>query len=648
MIGKYAKSGNLDSADKCFTQCLDVDNVVLTAMICGYFWNGEFDKGREVFVEMRDLGFELNEFSLTVVINGLFDVKEGQHIHRISSKMGLLCGGSNSNAVTSMYSRCGSKVGAVKMFDGITDPDIVSWTERIGAAFDGLGAFGLFKSLRRKGLDVNEYTMISVLSAVVREGMLCLGKQIQAICQKERILKVIHSHIIKCGFVLDNYVVSCLRTTYGRCGSSDESRREEGHSLAHKSGFNHDCFVETAVIDLYCKCGSIGDTEKAFRYLSIDNLAVRNLACGMLSENREGKCRKNYSTRPPSSSFLGGMMAIWTGFRQHRDNGVKSIHCYSRLYLAPLWDRSCPPGTPVYCTGLNISHLVVHDSERAMAVAVNFSAQALRQRTCLRAIALDLLPFQRSCELEQKRMKKQPHGIAIKRQEKNKLTNSRGVFSIMSSNNDSDLILGPPSAADTIKHIYMCINEKNLKKLGGYISEDCYIEDCSFFNPFNGKKEVMLFFDLLMRSMGQNVKFIIEHVCEEDDFRAGVNWHLEWKQTQVPFTRGCSFYECSEEGEKLVIKKALIVIESPIKPGGVVLVLLKNVTTIFDEFPDAAEWFLKSPHAILQSLPKIYTIFLAPLINPLVAGYVRLWEFMARLFAFAIKIMIYISKILFR
>ena len=44
----------------------------------------------------------------------------------------------------------------------------------------------------------------------------------------------------------------------------------------------------------------------------------------------------------------------------------------------------------------------------------------------------------------------------------------------------------------------------------------------------------MHFFDLLMRSMGQNVKFIIEHVCEGDDFTAGVNWHLG--NYQLPFS----------------------------------------------------------------------------------------------------------------
>ncbi|KAA3460143.1 pentatricopeptide repeat-containing protein [Gossypium australe] len=429
-IENYAKSGDLVSAEKCFRECLDVDNVVLTAMICCYFWNGEFDKGRQVFMKLRDLGFELNEFSLTGLISGLFDVKEGQLIHGVGLKMGFLCGGSLhfNNAVMSMYARCGSKLDAVKLFDEITEPDIVSWTERIGAALDGFEAFGIFNSLRRKGLGVNEYTMTNVLSGVAREGLSCLGRQIQAVCQKEGYLKVvfvgnalismynkcgkmddarcifddmvfrdsvswnsliagysdngfvslalkmfsdmrghnvelncytltsilevasdsnslhltvqIHSYMIKCGFRSDDYVVSCLIATYGKCGSCNESRRvfsdvdktsvmhlnamlntlvnadchvdsldlfrntvdsklevdsktfsillkacsamtdlEQGrgiHSLALKSGFHQDCFVETAVIDLCCKCGNISDAERAFRYASVDNLAAWN------------------------------------------------------------------------------------------------------------------------------------------------------------------------------------------------------------------------------------------------------------------------------------------------------------------------------------------------------------------------------------
>ncbi|KAE8671603.1 putative Nuclear transport factor 2 family protein [Hibiscus syriacus] len=138
--------------------------------------------------------------------------------------------------------------------------------------------------------------------------------------------------------MLDDYVVSSLITTYGKCGCFDESRRvfadidettvihlnatlstlvnadchadsvdlfqnmvglklevdcntfsivpkacsamtdlEHGrniHSLALKSGFHQDCYVETAVIDLYCQCGNIVNAEMTFSYLS--NLAAWN------------------------------------------------------------------------------------------------------------------------------------------------------------------------------------------------------------------------------------------------------------------------------------------------------------------------------------------------------------------------------------
>jgi hypothetical protein len=36
----------------------------------------------------------------------------------------------------------------------------------------------------------------------------------------------------------------------------------------------------------------------------------------------------------------------------------------------------------------------------------------------------------------------------------------------------------------------------------------------------------MHFFRQLTAGMGENMKFIIEHVCEDDEMTAGVNWHL--------------------------------------------------------------------------------------------------------------------------
>lgn len=164
------------SVEMCFRGCLGLDNVAYTAMVCRYMWNGEFDKSKEVFVEMRSLGLELNEFNLSAVLGASFDVKEGDGVKS------FLSGVYNhlNNAVMILYVRCGQKLDAIKVFDEITEPDVVSWIERIVAACDGVGAFGLFKDLRFNDFQINEYTMINLLSSVGGERILRAGKQIQA------------------------------------------------------------------------------------------------------------------------------------------------------------------------------------------------------------------------------------------------------------------------------------------------------------------------------------------------------------------------------------------------------------------------------------------------------------------------------------
>ncbi|THG16884.1 hypothetical protein TEA_025607 [Camellia sinensis var. sinensis] len=97
LVENYSKSGCVNGAEKCFEECLVLDSVVWTAMINGFVWNGLFDKGREIFMGMRGLGLELNEFSLTSVLGALFEVKEGEQIHGFSLKMGFLCGCSTNS-----------------------------------------------------------------------------------------------------------------------------------------------------------------------------------------------------------------------------------------------------------------------------------------------------------------------------------------------------------------------------------------------------------------------------------------------------------------------------------------------------------------------------------------------------------------------
>ncbi|KAK9079624.1 hypothetical protein SSX86_001297 [Deinandra increscens subsp. villosa] len=232
-----------------------------------------------------------------------------------------------------------------------------------------------------------------------------------------------------------------------------------------------------------------------------------------------------------------------------------------------------------------------------------------------------------------------------------------------------------PTPSDTIKQFYKCMNEKNVKRLENYISDDCLFEDYSFPKPFTGKKEVVCFLEQLTAGMGENVEFHVSHIFEgeigDDDLIAGVNWHLEWKNKQVPFTRGCSLYRLSRGGERLTIRNAQVFVESPIKPGDLFLVrayyshtlhtlvmqhtlahdsyclqvLLKIVTSLFDAFPEATEWFFRSQKVIVQVLLKIYSIFLVPFISPMVSFYVNLGKFIMQFVCIALKILEWCSRL---
>ncbi|KAM7525791.1 hypothetical protein LguiA_015693 [Lonicera macranthoides] len=430
LVENYSKLGFFGEAEKCFDECLVLDSVVWTAMINGYVWNGEFKMGRDVFMAMRGLGLGVNEFSLTSVIGGLFDAKEGGQIHGYGVKMGYLYGRSThlSNALINMYCRCGCKTDAVKVFDELPNPDVVSWTGRIDAAYDAAAAFELFKLCISRGLEINEYTIITILSSIEGPEMLKPGKQIHALSYKAgymfavpvynvlismygkswimddakrafdemicrdsvswnslitgytenglgtqaiavfsqmcndslkpnkytlaSILEVassskspeqlmqIHSIIIKLGFISDDSMQCCLLTAYGKCNAIDESKRvfneinkvesvhlnamagtfahagchvdvlhlfqtrwnsslevdsitlsivlkacglltdlDQGrviHSLTLKSGLVIDNFIASAIIDVYCKCGSLDDAQKTFRNIAKDNLAAWN------------------------------------------------------------------------------------------------------------------------------------------------------------------------------------------------------------------------------------------------------------------------------------------------------------------------------------------------------------------------------------
>ncbi|KAF5180375.1 Pentatricopeptide repeat, partial [Thalictrum thalictroides] len=167
----YAKCGSLDEARYVFDRMLDRDVVTWTAMIGRYFEEKRWKEGFELFVEMLKSGIKPNDFTFAAVLNAcssqaLEDV--GRQVHgymvRIASDPLLFA----ASALVHMYCKCGNIEIAMKVFEAMSQPDLVSWTSLIaGYAQHGQPekALSYFELMLKAGLKPDHVTFVGVLSA---------------------------------------------------------------------------------------------------------------------------------------------------------------------------------------------------------------------------------------------------------------------------------------------------------------------------------------------------------------------------------------------------------------------------------------------------------------------------------------------------
>ncbi|MCD7461655.1 hypothetical protein HAX54_046738 [Datura stramonium] len=139
-----------------------------------------------------------------------------------------------------------------------------------------------------------------------------------------------------------------------------------------------------------------------------------------------------------------------------------------------------------------------------------------------------------------------------------------------------DIGRGSFSQSNTIGKFYSSINNKDLNQLALLISGVSLMISHSL-NHFKEKGGFKIS-EQLTTSMGQNTGFSIDNIYEGVDLTAIV------EEEEVPFSKGCSYYELSRNGEQLLIKNAQVITESSMKPQ--ILALFNMVTSVFDDFPE--------------------------------------------------------------
>ncbi|XP_019416536.1 PREDICTED: uncharacterized protein LOC109327825 [Lupinus angustifolius] len=155
--------------------------------------------------------------------------------------------------------------------------------------------------------------------------------------------------------------------------------------------------------------------------------------------------------------------------------------------------------------------------------------------------------------------------------------------------------LPPPSYKEIIIEFYKALNTKDTETLEQLLSpNECSYEDYVLYGRVEGKEGIMNFFENAMDAMGSNIHIVVDEIKENNHQTATVFWHLEWEETKIPFTNGCRFFTFEEVEGRICISKITGMEELPVKPGELMLKLLKAIRMLFDKYPLPTKAILES------------------------------------------------------
>ncbi|XP_010271478.1 PREDICTED: pentatricopeptide repeat-containing protein At1g25360 [Nelumbo nucifera] len=319
LISAYSVEGSLKLARELFdgTPVSVRDTVSYNAMITGYSHNGDGHSAVKLFSDMRCDCLRPDNFTLTSVLSALVlivdDELQCQQFHCTVVKSGLESVVSVLNALISLYVKCAGFSSSLmnsarRLFDAMPEKDELSWTTMITGyvkrgdldaarkLFDGmteklevawnamisgyvhhgftLEALEMFKRMRSEGIQFDEFTYTSILSACANAGLFRHGKQVHAY-----ILRTEAKPAPDFSLPVNNALV----TLYWKNGKVDQARRVFDRML------ERDLVSWNAILSGYVNSGRIDEAKILFEEMPGRNLLTWTVMISGFAQNGLGE-----------------------------------------------------------------------------------------------------------------------------------------------------------------------------------------------------------------------------------------------------------------------------------------------------------------------------------------------------------------------
>ncbi|KAG8651310.1 hypothetical protein MANES_07G112600v8 [Manihot esculenta] len=370
LIDMYSKCGDIDMASHVFKQMQDRDDISWRTMMAGYAHNECFFEVLDLFDSMKRENVRLNYISVVNALSAaaeMRDLRRGQEIQDYARQQRIDSDVFVATAMMTMYAKCGEPEAAKSLLRELKVRDLVAWSAIIAALVQSghpEDALSLFRDMQNDCLKANNVTVMSSLSACAEAQSPRLGKSLHCYAVKTHIdsdislATALVSMYAKCGFFAcaltifnrmpckDIVLWNALINGYTQNGDpyhameifqkvqsseicpdsgtmvallsacvllDDQNQGSCIHGKIIKYGFESECHVKNALIDMYAKCGSLSTAKLLFNGTDFkkDEVSWNVLIAGYVHNGQAkeavipGSFRHRNSYRPEEFEVVG-------------------------------------------------------------------------------------------------------------------------------------------------------------------------------------------------------------------------------------------------------------------------------------------------------------------------------------------------------
>ncbi|XP_040378329.1 pentatricopeptide repeat-containing protein At4g35130, chloroplastic [Oryza brachyantha] len=181
LLEMYGKVSKVESSEKIFSQITNKTLISWNNMIAAYMHKEMYREAIALFLELLNQLLYPDYFTMSTVVPAFVLLGSLRHCRQMHSYIIRLGYGDNTlimNAVLHMYARSGDVAASREIFDKMVSRDVISWNTMImGYAIHGQGktALEMFDEMKYNGLQPNESTFVSVLTACSVSGLVDEG-----------------------------------------------------------------------------------------------------------------------------------------------------------------------------------------------------------------------------------------------------------------------------------------------------------------------------------------------------------------------------------------------------------------------------------------------------------------------------------------